>query len=86
MDRVGKYMNQSVRLLKFESFKHHLMHGKIWKKLSKKELELCRQFILDHDHLDQDNFAYYANRWLLDKEKPRNYSTMWALVFQSNSR
>lgn len=76
----------SPRLIKFESFSKHPMHKGLFKKLSGAELDRCRKFIFDNESLNHNEFAAKANRWMLDQERPKNYSTMWALVFQSNGK
>lgn len=73
------------RMEKFHSFKDHVMHGKLMTRLSAKELKQCEDFIRENDALDSNQFAEKTNRWLLDQPKPKNYSTMWALVLQCNS-
>jgi hypothetical protein len=70
-----------IRLSKFEQMKLHPMHGNLYRKLSEKEREQCRDFIRQNDHLDRDDFAEKANRWMLDQARPKRYSDMWALVF-----
>lgn len=72
----------SNRLDKLESFKDHLVQGKLYRKLTKEELQLCRDFILANDGLDKNAFQAKCNRWMLDGIKPRNHTTMWALVTQ----
>jgi len=76
-----------TRLEKFNSFKTHPMHKKIFKSMSKTEIDLCEKFILLHDDLNFHNYAHTANRWYMDsKEKPTHWTDMWAMVFQANVR
>lgn len=75
----------SPRLEKFESFKEHVIQGKLYRKLSAFERAQCRAFIHDTDHLDDHAYAAKCNRWFLDQPKPENFSTMWALVLQANT-
>jgi hypothetical protein len=74
----------SKRLDKFESFKEHIVQGKLYRKLTQSELKLCREFIGKHDGLDRNAFADKCNKWMLGEPKPKNHTTMWALVLQSN--
>lgn len=79
----------SKRLEKFRSLKDHLVIGVCFKHLGKKEIEMCEKFILDNDHLDQHEFAFTANRWMLNvpsdqRPSQKKYSAMWALIIQSN--
>lgn len=73
-----------TRLEKFESFKDHAMHCKIFKKLTKDERAQCINFINESEHLDKNEFAFKVNRWLVGaKDKPKHATEMWALVSQS---
>lgn len=73
----------TTRLEKFESFSDHVVHGKLYKKLSAIDRETCRIFLRKAEALNADEFTLLVNRWMLDQPKPKNYSTMWALVSQS---
>ena len=74
------------RLIRFESFREHPMHGSLYKRLSKQEIALCREFIMRRSGDSKDAFASAVNCWFLDsKEKPKRLSDMWALVMQSNT-
>ena len=72
------------RLKRFEKFSSDPGFSKIFSRLSDKDREACREFIQHNDHLSHDEFAFATNRWMLDKERPKRFSDMWALVFQSN--
>lgn len=76
----------SKRLQKFESYASHPMLKKSYNKLSQKDLQQCRDFIIENDNLSVDEFAFKTNRWMLDQPKPKRYSDMWALVLQSNTK
>lgn len=71
------------RLENFNNLKRHPMIKNLFKKLRTDELVQCQDFIKEHEGLDDNAYAYACNRWYLDKPKPKNYSTMWAIVFQS---
>lgn len=79
------YNKSMDRLKKFESFKDHSMHGKIYKRLTQAELNRCHEFIMTREGMDKDQFAHELNRWMLHEEKPKHHTDMWALVMQSNS-
>lgn len=75
----------STRKEKFMSFCDNPYQRKLLNKLSWTERNMCIAFICENDKLNKDEFAEKANRWLLDKPKPKNYTTMWALVTQCNT-
>lgn len=68
---------------KFNALRDHAMNGRLFKKLSQTEIALCEEFIRESEHLDRDAFAEKVNRWYLHEQKPKNATTMWALVLQS---
>lgn len=71
------------RLQRFEAHALHPINGKLFRKLSVEEREKCRQFIRSNGHLDRNEFGHMVNRWMLDEpNKPKNHTTMWALVSQ----
>ena len=72
------------RMTRFSSMKTHPMLCKLFAKLKKDEIAACEKFIMDYDHLDKNGFAYEVNRWHIDKPKPKNWTSMWALVSQTN--
>ncbi len=74
----------SKRKDKFISFCEHPFQRKLLAKLSFSERNLCIAFIVENDKLNKDDFAEKVNRWLLDKPKPKNFTTMWSLVTQCN--
>jgi len=59
-------------------------HKKHADKLKADELRLIEEFIARNDSLDRSAFEMAANRWFLDKEKPRNWLTMLQLVVVAN--
>jgi len=71
-----------TRLEKFELLKEHPMIFSLFKKISKREHDLCLEFLKATESLNNDDFALKCNRWYLNEEKPKNYSTMWAIVSQ----
>lgn len=73
------------RLRVFLEFKDRLIFQKIYKKLTDEELQMTLKFLIDNSGLDRNAFADRANRWLLDKPKPENFSSMWALITEANS-
>lgn len=73
------------RIKAFHSFKTHVVLGKLYAKLTKKEIELCEQFIIENEKLNQNDFAEKCNRWMMDdRTRPKRHTDMWALVFQTN--
>lgn len=77
---------KSLRLTIFESFKEDPGQRTLFAKLTEADLEQCRAFIRDRSSLDRNDFAKEVNRWMLDQPKPKNYTAMWALVSQANSK
>lgn len=71
-----------LREQKIYKLMEHPMIGSLFKKLTKAELETCKAFLSESEHLNDDDFALKCNRWMLDQPKPKNYSTMWAIVSQ----
>ena len=72
------------RMKQFEAFATHPIQRKLVEKLKVAELAQCREFIVANDHLDVSAFAQKANMWMIGQARPKNYSTMWALVLQTN--
>lgn len=57
--------------------------GKILKRLTVSEQEMCVEFIMKHETLDQDNFILAVNKWFMDvQDRPKNWSHMTDLVAQ----
>ena len=50
------------RLEKFNKLIIHIMHKKLWERLSKSEKQECVDFIAQNDHLDKNEFAHKVNR------------------------
>lgn len=69
----------------FESYSEHVMHHRMFKRLTAAELQLCRDFLRDNESLDRHAFAHKVNRWFLDQpNKPKHLTDMWALLIQAN--
>jgi len=68
---------------KFLEMINHPINGKLIKKLNTSEKFEVVQFLVDREHLSDDDFMFQANRWYLDtKEKPKHLTEMWAIVTQ----
>lgn len=76
----------SKRIQNFNNMKSHPMLGKLFKKLTKSELEQLETFIKENDHLDVNQYAFVCNRWMLDKPKPRRFTDMWSIALQVNEK
>lgn len=70
-------MSRVSSLLKLPS---HPMIGKLFLKLSQKELALVTDFVKKNANLSNDDYMEKANRWYLDQPKPTHYTDMWAIV------
>ena len=71
------------RIQNLEKLKTHPMLGKLFKKLTKSEYAEVVAFINDNAHLDDNEFAFKANRWYLGvKPSPKHLTDMWAIVTQ----
>jgi hypothetical protein len=70
----------------FEALKEHPWLGKIFKKLSAKELSLARAFLNIHYGASKGDFEWAVQRMFLDKEKPKNFSIIMELLTCANSQ
>ena len=70
------------RLNNFDNLMEHPMLSKLFKKLTLTEFEMCQNFLLETDHLNDDEFELKVNRWMIDQEKPKHHIDMWAIVSQ----
>lgn len=62
------------------------VHRSAMNKMSNEELDMCLEFIAQNDHLDVNQFAAKLNMWNVDNNsRPKNASTMWAMVCSANS-
>lgn len=56
-------------------------HGRLLKRLSAREQEMCRDFISATMHMDRDQFTMACNRWMVDQsERPKNIHIMAEIV------
>ena len=67
---------------KLQAMAKHPMHSKMFRRLSHDEMELVKQFIKDNEALGKDRFMHNANRWYLDRQKPKHLTDMWSIVIQ----
>lgn len=75
-----------TRLQKFESLRDHYWLKKSFKKLSKEEILLTREFIQDREHLNEEGFELAVNRMFLDQSvKPKNWIVISELLSNCNS-
>lgn len=74
---------KSNRMKRFEELSSHPMYYKLFDKLTDKERVMCRSLLMESEDLDDNEFAFKVNRWMLDQERPKNYSAMWALMMAS---
>lgn len=79
------------RLRKFHSLESHPWYNKYYKKLTKKDLQYCVDFIEKHNHLDFNDFTAKTNRMFLDmgfsllpKSRQKRLVLLQELIFSSN--
>lgn len=73
------------RLATFLNLKEHAMLGKAYKKLSEKDLTLCKDFILKHETLDKNAYASKVLRlWMDNSNKPKLWKEIEELLICSN--
>jgi hypothetical protein len=83
--KKGGRPRRNPRLEAFNGFADNPGMKNLFKKLSDADLEECRTFIRERAGLDRNEFAAAVNRWKLDQPKPKNFTSMWSLVLESNS-
>jgi len=77
----------TTRTKNFNALESHPVFKSAYKKLRAAEREACVCFINDNDMLTEEEFNVKVSRWMLDDiNKPKNHTTMWALVMASNGR
>lgn len=64
----------------FEALGGHAWYGRAIASLSRAELQLCRNFIVEHSDLGNDAFVLALNRWMLDRERPKRWTIMLDLL------
>lgn len=64
---------QANRMDMFSALKKHPYYGSLIKKLGKSELNLITVFCQTHHSTTRDEFVQLANRYFLDKPKPKNW-------------
>lgn len=74
-----------TRLEYFHEFKNHPWFGRLYKRLSERDMEIAVDFILKNDHLPIGEFEFAINRMFLDKEKPKQYKIILELLTCANS-
>lgn len=72
------------RATKLEQLKTHAWFGRVFKRLSKSELELARSFLQSHDDLAKAEFEFAVNRMFLDKPKPKHWVEILDLLANAN--
>lgn len=69
------------RLNRFNDLRKHPVINKMFKKLTKSELQFCTDFIMECSDLTDAQFIAKANRLFIDqKEKPRNWKDIADLM------
>lgn len=75
----------SQRQIQFDNYRNHGWLKKSYNRLSVTDLNIARQFIQDNDNLDKQAFFLKVNRMFIDKEKPKNFTTILELLTCCNS-
>ncbi len=74
------------RLTEFNKLFLCPVHKSAMKKMKLNELNECYEFLSDNDSLDANQFAAKLNMWHVDsKVRPKNVTTMWAMLCAANS-
>lgn len=74
---------------KFESLRGHLIIGKMFKKLTAKEVKFCEEFLDATEGLDDDRYSLTVNRlgvqtsFDMEFRTLKNKSHIWALLSQA---
>ncbi len=73
------------RLAAFEQLKNHAWLGRLFLRLTKADIELCRAFIVSQEKTPKVEFELAVNRMFLDKPKPKNHTVILELLSCANS-
>lgn len=73
------------RLTAFHGYESHAWLGRLYKKLTADDLNLCIDFINQNWELDKNDFEKKVNRLFLDKEKTKNWKLITELLICANS-
>ncbi len=75
------------RMEAFLSLEEHAWLGRIFKRLSKSELQIAKDFIQSHESTPQQEFEFAVNRMFLGKaDKPKNYTMILELLSCANTQ
>jgi len=72
-----------MRLNNFLALEKHPWLKRSFIKLTKKELEICINFLNETKDISKDEFAIKTVRLFLDKEKPKNWKFIEELLIAS---
>lgn len=80
----NEYMDK--RTIAFNSLETHPWLNRVFKKLNRDDLYICRQFLAEKEHLSKGDFELAVNRMFIDKEnKPKNWKLICELLTCANS-
>jgi hypothetical protein len=71
--------------MKFKSYSTHAWLHKAYNRLSRQEVQLAIDFIIENDPLDKGAFELKVNRMFIDKDKPKNFTVILELLTCCNS-
>jgi len=74
-----------MRKENFDNLIKHPWFSKLYVKLTEKELVFCRNFLDNHETLDNGNFEMAINRLFLEKDKPKNWKVICELLMVSKT-
>lgn len=63
----------------------HPYYSKMVGKLSESDKKIIEEFILSNNSLDRNQFEHLANRYFIDKPKPKNWKLISELLSVINS-
>lgn len=75
-----------TRLEAFISFEKCPMRAKMIKKITEAQYIECVGFIEENDSLEPWAFEQKLNRWKMGEEKPKQFTYMWSLILEANSK
>lgn len=69
----------------FKSFAAHPWLGRVYKQLSRAEVDIALGFMADNSHLANAAFERAAVRMFLDRPKPKHWTAIEELLICANS-
>jgi hypothetical protein len=74
-------MLEIIKMLSIDPF-----YGRLMKKLSTADLDIILSFCENSISLDRNEFEHRANRFFMDREKPKNWKIISEILSVINAR